>query len=156
MMRHFAFVSAGVLIFSSLVACGDQSSTEAPEIDAWLQEQNAALDQLPETHGMMSAPESAGAPYREGEGIRIDYEAPHQVQTVSFSCFGLGSMHLRLNLENIDSAQGFDGDPYECEESPHELDLSSTNLRDVNAVTAQGYEASESGAWSVLVEASPE
>ena len=155
-MRHFASVSAGVLILSSLVACGDQSSTAAPEIDAWLQEQNAAFDQLPENHGMMSARERADAPFREGEGIRIDYEVPHQVQTVSFSCFGSGSTHLRLNLENVNSAQGFDGNPFECEESPHELDLSSIDLRDVNAVTVQGYEASETGAWSVVVETTPE
>lgn len=156
MMRHFASVSAGVLILASLVACGDQSSTATPEIDAWLQEQNDSVDPLPESHGMMSARESVGAPYREGEGIRLDYEVPHQVQTVGFSCFGSGSTHLRLNLENVNSAQGFGEDPYECEESPHELDLSSIDLRDVNAVSVQGYEASESGAWSVVVEATPE
>lgn len=155
-MRHFASVSAGVLLLSSLVACSDQSSIEAAEIDVWLQGQNDAVDSLSESHGMMSARERAGAPYREGEGIRLDYEDPHEVRTVSFSCFGSGSMHLRLDLENVDSAQAFDGDPYQCEQSPHGLDLASIERRGVNAVTVQGYEASESGAWSVVVEATPE
>ncbi|GAA1168973.1 hypothetical protein [Nesterenkonia sandarakina] len=155
-MRHFASVSAGVLLLSSLVACGDQSSTATPEIDAWLQGQIDTVDSLPESHGMMSARETAGAPYREGEGIRIDYADSHEVRTISFSCFGSGSMHLRLDLEKVGGAQGFDGDSYECDDSPHELDLSSMDLGDVNAVEGQGYGASESGAWSVVVEATPE
>lgn len=155
-MRHFAPVSAGVLLLCSLVACGDQSSTATPEIDAWLQEQNDAIDLLPESHAMMSARESAGDPFREDEGIRLDYEDPHQVRTVTFSCFGSGTAHLGLRLENVGSVQGLSRDPYECEQSPHELDLSAMDLRDVNAVTVQGYEASEAGAWSVVVEAAPE
>lgn len=153
-MRHLiTSVSAGLLLSFSLTGCGGDSSGESPEIDAWIAAQDESTAQLPDGTEVLSARENAGVPYRDDEGIRLEYEVPHQVQRITFSCFGQGSMDLEVSFQSPDVAQGVQSFAHECERSPHEIDLSELALESVTEISVQGYEASEAGAWSFEVEA---
>jgi hypothetical protein len=125
----------------------DRANAEvAPEAEAWLSEQLQAVGD--DAIALLSAPAPARTQGDElGARVTAELDAPAEVTSATFSCFGQGSMRLRTEAQTASSTSTIDHEPSSCSHSPHEVDPDFFGSGPLEEIAATGYFNARDSAW---------
>jgi hypothetical protein len=141
-----------------LLAVGALSSCAPPAVDQVALERwhadRAARGADDGSLTVLTASAPAGA---TGDRVGIDLAAPVIPTSLTFECFGEGTISLQVDGATVDGSRSTTTTvgPLDCADGPHELDPTAVGRTAVARVGAIGYRADRDTAWSLTVHGDP-